>query len=228
MVPGAMTTLASLAPTPMHHDDLTPALQSSLYQHIEFDKITTLNETVPGAGMRIVKKTWDERLDSNVFLESDVDEQLLMFIPFTGTVKLHSIIIRSPPGSTAPKTVKIFINRDDLDFSSATDLKATQTLELPLTGDVIEMPVKRALFQNTRSLTLFFEKNFSEEASDDDDENEEVTKLSYLGFKGTWTELRKEAVVANYEAAANPADHKNLVPGANYGAMGMGGHNQGF
>lgn len=32
--------------------------------------------------MRIVKKTWDERLDSNVFLESDVDEQLLMFIPF--------------------------------------------------------------------------------------------------------------------------------------------------
>lgn len=55
-----------------------------------------------------------------------------------------------------------------------------------------------------------------------------MTRISYLGFKGTWTELRKEAVVANYEAAANPADHKNLVPGANYGAMGMGGHNQGF
>lgn len=124
--------------------------------------------------------------------------------------------------------MKIFINRDDLDFSSAADLKATQTLELPLTGDVIEMPVKRALFQNTHSLTLFFEKNFSEEASDDEDEGGEVTKLSYLGFKGTWTELRKEAVVANYEAAANPADHKNLVAGVNYGAMGMGGHNQGF
>lgn len=37
--------------------------------------------------MKIVKKTWDERLDNNVFLESDVDEQLLMFIPF---VNLHS------------------------------------------------------------------------------------------------------------------------------------------
>lgn len=83
------------------------------------------------------------------------------------------------------------------------------------------MPVKRALFNNCRSLTLFFESNHS-------DGEEDVTGISYLGFKGTWTELRKEAVVANYEAAANPADHKNLVPGANYGAMGLGGHNQGF
>lgn len=140
---------------------------------------------------------------------------------FTGSIKLHSILIRSDPSPTAPKTLKLYLNRDDLDFNAVSDLPAKQTLELPLTGEIIEMPVKRALFNNCHSLSLFFEGNHS-------DGEEDVTRISYLGFKGTWTELRKEAVVANYEAAANPADHKNLVPGANYGAMGMGGHNQGF
>lgn len=52
--------------------------------------------------------------------------------------------------------------------------------------------------------------------------------MSYLGFRGSWTELKKEVVVTNYEIAANPADHKNMVPGANYGALGMGGHHSGF
>lgn len=69
----------------MKTDDLTPALQSSLYQHIEFDKIVTLNESVEGSGANIVKKTWDERLDTVRVLESDADEQLLMFIPFVSS-----------------------------------------------------------------------------------------------------------------------------------------------
>jgi len=64
----------------------------------------------------------------------------------------------------------------------------------------MEIPVKRALFNNTRSLTLFFENNYSD--------GEEFTQISYLGFKGDWTELKKEHVVTLYEAAANPADHK--------------------
>ncbi|RQM05300.1 hypothetical protein DH86_00001837 [Scytalidium sp. 3C] len=54
----------------------------SLYQHIEFDKITTLNESESGSGKAIVKKTWDERLQDVPELESDSDEQLLMHIPF--------------------------------------------------------------------------------------------------------------------------------------------------
>lgn len=192
-----------------------------------------------------MKKTWDERLDTTRVLESDADEQLLMFIPFvfslaalpmyvagevnwtnwklrfTGSIKLYSILFRSDSSPTSPKTLKLYLNRDDLDFSAASDLPATQTLELPLTAQVTEMPVKRALFNNCHSLTLFFESNHSSG-------EEDVTRISYLGFKGSWTELKKEAVVANYEAAANPADHKNMVPGTNYGALGMGGHNQGF
>jgi hypothetical protein len=64
-----------------HSDDLTPALQASLYSQIDFSGILTLNESEPGAGASIVKKTWAERLSRSPELESAADEQLLMTIP---------------------------------------------------------------------------------------------------------------------------------------------------
>jgi hypothetical protein len=65
-----------------HSDDITPALQYSLYQHINFDDITTFNESEPDSGKAVVKKTWAERMEEKPELESDADEQLLMHIPF--------------------------------------------------------------------------------------------------------------------------------------------------
>lgn len=40
-----------------------------------------LSEATPKAGAAIVKKTWAERLNDEPELESDADEQLLMYIP---------------------------------------------------------------------------------------------------------------------------------------------------
>lgn len=65
-----------------HSDDITPALQYSLYQHINFDDITTLNESETDSGKAVVKKTWAERLEQEPELESDADEQLLIHIPY--------------------------------------------------------------------------------------------------------------------------------------------------
>lgn len=64
-----------------HSNDLTPVLQSSLYSQIDFDKIITLNESEPGSGMAVVKKSWEERLDPKPDLVSDADEQILMMVP---------------------------------------------------------------------------------------------------------------------------------------------------
>lgn len=64
-----------------HSDDITPALQHSLYQHTDFDRITCLNEEESGSGKAIVKKTWAERLQEEPELKSDADEELLMHIP---------------------------------------------------------------------------------------------------------------------------------------------------
>lgn len=40
------------------------------------------SEAMPKAGAAIVQKTWAERLNDHPELESDADEQLLMYIPF--------------------------------------------------------------------------------------------------------------------------------------------------
>jgi hypothetical protein len=65
-----------------HSDDISPAIQHSLYQHINFDDITTLNEAESDSGKAIIKKTWAERLEEQPELESDADEQLLMHVPY--------------------------------------------------------------------------------------------------------------------------------------------------
>jgi len=64
-----------------HSDDITPALQFSLYQHIDFDNITSLNESVHGSGKAITKKEWTDRLSDQPEVASDADEQLIINVP---------------------------------------------------------------------------------------------------------------------------------------------------
>jgi hypothetical protein len=218
-----------------HSDDITPALQYSLYQHINFDGITTMNETEAESGKAIVKKTWAERLQEQPELKSDADEQLLMQIPyakclsscirsacltlchsFTGQVKLHSIRIRTSNSSSAPQTLKVFINRDDLDFSSASDLSAIQEFHLSQTSEIQDIPVKRALFGKVQSLTLFFVDNFGQG-------EEDVTRITYLGFKGEWMQLGRAPTNIIYEAAANPSDHALKGTAVNRMGNNLGG-----
>jgi hypothetical protein len=106
-------------------------------------------------------------------------------------------LIRTSNSSSAPKTVKVYINRDDLDFSTASDLSPTQEFELSQTSEIQDISVKRALFGKVQSLTLFVEDNYGED----------VTMISYLGFKGDWMQLGRAPSNILYEAAANPSDH---------------------
>jgi hypothetical protein len=130
---------------------------------------------------------------------------------FSGQVKLHSILVRTSNSSSAPQTLKVFINRDDLDFSAASDLAATQEFNLSQTSEVQDIPVKRALFGKVQSLTLFFVDNFGQG-------EEDVTRLSYLGFKGEWMQLGRAPTNIIYEAAANPSDH--ALKGTSINKMG--------
>ncbi|KAI0378328.1 DUF1000-domain-containing protein [Hypomontagnella monticulosa] len=191
-----------------HSDDLTPALQHSLYDYIAFDGIITLNEARQDTGKAIVRKTWYERMNIEPELISDADEQLIMSIPFTGQVKLHSILIRTSPSDSAPCTLKVFINRDDVDFSLAEQLEPMQTFELSQTSEIQELPVRRALFGKVQRVALFFEDNFGHD----------VTRISYVGFRGEWMQLGRAPSHILYEAAPNPNDH--AVKGANVNQLG--------
>lgn len=205
-----------------HTDDITPALQNLLYEQIDFSKLQTLNEDESNSGRAICQKTWAQRMESEPELKSSADEQLLMIIPyvhhhllgnrdvgaekhrFTGQVRLHSILIRTSTTPSAPKTLKLFLNADSMDFETASDKSPTQELSISQTNEVQEIPVKRAYFNTTRSLALFFEDNWS-------GGDEDVTRISYLAFKGDYMKLNKEPVSVLYEAAANPSDHKAIV-----------------
>src|SRR3954451_10855650 len=101
----------------------------------------------------------------------------------------------------ALRKLKIFRNRDDLDFGTASDLKPTQVVNLPRSNDVAEVPLNRVHRNTTTSINLFFEDNHS-------DSDEDMTHVYYLGFKGDWMSLNGEPVNVLYEAAANPKDHK--------------------
>lgn len=86
--------------------------------------------------------------------------------------------------------------------SSAAPSSSSSTSSLDDEG-IAEYAVSRAAFSNIKSLTLYISENYGEE----------TTKILYIGLRGEWTEMNKNPVITIYEAAANPKDHKNLVPG---------------
>lgn len=57
----------------------------------------------------------------------------------------------------------------------------------------------------------------------EDNYGDEVTRCSYLGFKGDFMKLGKAPTNILYEAAANPADHKVKGVGELRMGSGLGG-----
>nr|CAG8457982.1 15822_t:CDS:10 [Entrophospora candida] len=170
------------------------------------DNVRCLNESEIESGKNVIKP-WNERNDTAKvllllqFVESDSDEQLILLIPFTGSVKLKSIFIKSDSGEDCPRLLKVYINREDIDFDNVESFTATQEWELIQTNDVAEYQTRITKMYNVRNITLYFQENYGGE----------TTKLFYVGFKGEWTEIKKDHVITLYEAAPNPADHKKSI-----------------
>ena len=66
--------------------------QFHLFLKIDLLKLQCLNEAEEESAKNVFKP-WDERLDTNKFVESDVDEELLFNIPFVGQVKLKGVVV---------------------------------------------------------------------------------------------------------------------------------------
>ncbi|KAJ1906366.1 hypothetical protein IWQ60_012103, partial [Tieghemiomyces parasiticus] len=100
----------------------------------------------------------------DAYLESDVDEQLLIYFPFNQAVKLHSLKFEGPV-SHAPKTVKIYANRPNMGFDETESVQPTQVLELT-EADYAESAttsLRFVRFQNVSSVTVFVEDNLGGE-----------------------------------------------------------------
>ncbi|KAK0320581.1 Thioredoxin-like protein 1 [Friedmanniomyces endolithicus] len=134
------------------------------------------------------------------WVESDTDEQLMLFVPFQATVKLHSIQFTTfiPVSSEGedddedeapmrPKTLKLYTNRPHVvGFDEADDTPSTQEITLkPSDWDAktgtAKVELRFVKFQNISSLVIFVV---------DGEGEREKTRIDRLRFFGETGEKR--------------------------------------
>jgi PITH domain len=105
---------------------------------------------------------------SKDWVESDTDDQLMLYVPFQSTLKIHSLQLTSIPSRSdddeapmRPKTIQIYTNRSHiLGFEEADDITPTQSITLEArdwdtTTGTAKIELRFVKFQNVSSLVIF-------------------------------------------------------------------------
>lgn len=135
----------------------TPRNQVDLLDCIDWSAVECLNQSTAHSLVNALKQGY--RDDEGLHLESDSDEQLLLYIPFNQVVKLHSIAVMGPEDE-GPRAIKLFANKEHMGFSNVGDYPPSDSAVLSaenLKGKPIIL--KYVKFQSVRSLTIFIEDN---------------------------------------------------------------------
>ncbi|KAJ5774130.1 Thioredoxin [Penicillium paradoxum] len=128
------------------------------------------------------------------WVESDTDEQLMLYIPFNSTLKVHSLQVTSFPPTDAdadddetpmrPRNLHIYKNTSHvLGFDEADGIPAVQKVEIKA-GDwdaktgTANVPLRFVNFQNVTSLVVFFVDG------DGDSEKLRVDRIRIVGEAG--------------------------------------------
>lgn len=193
-----------------HADDCEGA---SLFSSIDLPRVRCLNEADPGACRRVFKPLADRESRAGAPLASQSgDTDLLLVVPFTNTVRLKSLCISGDEDGSTPSSVKVFVNRDDMDFAMAEEATPTQEFELPEDPSAsLWHPVRAAKFGSVTSLALLFRGTHGDA---------DASNLWFVGMKGVATGLVRRPVEAVYEARAQLSDHE-VRADAGGGKMGM-------
>lgn len=103
-------------------------------------------------------------------LESDSDEQLLLQLPLTKPVALRTLVIHVNADETCPKTIKVFVNNLNVDFSDAEDLPPTAELEVAQKDSgksagkrEFKLPIRKC--SCVQSLVIFIQDNHGADTS---------------------------------------------------------------
>lgn len=166
-------------------------------------QVRCLNEATAGSVLSAFRP-WHQRLEvpPSPLKSNDDDPELLIHVPFNGSVKLKAICIIGGYDGSSPSKLRVYINRDDLDFQNVAHLPPVQEWDLLENyNGQIEYPTHVAKFNGVHSIDLHIPSNFGAN----------VTEISFIGLKGEFEERRREAVQAVYESKPLPQDHK--VPG---------------
>ncbi|CAG0894842.1 unnamed protein product [Cyprideis torosa] len=111
------------------HGDEDMGVRYALFQKIDLMNLECLNEEIEGSG-KSVFRAYADRLDQSKYVQSDDGADLIFNIPFTGLVKLKSILLIGGEGECHSKRLRMFKNKPGLGFDDM-GLKADQEIELP-------------------------------------------------------------------------------------------------
>nr|KMM68969.1 hypothetical protein CPAG_05292 [Coccidioides posadasii RMSCC 3488] len=132
------------------------------------------------------------------WVESDTDEQLMLFMPFNASLKIHSLHITSLPPKDEddevpmrPKTIKLYTNRSHIiGFDEADDVQPTQEVTIePRDWDAktgtAKVDLRFVKFQRVASLVVYFVDG------DGDGEKIRVDRIRLFGDSGEKMEMGK-------------------------------------
>lgn len=159
-------------------------------EEIEKKALDIMNANTEVGSARVLFESTQPGKDPKArdWVESDTDEQLMIYIPFQSTLKLHSIHITSlPPYSDdddkvkRPRTLKLYANRPTIvGFEEAEGMIPTQKVTLTAddwdkeTGTAV-INTKFVKFQSVFSLTIFvFE-------GEDDCDRVRIDRIKFVG-----------------------------------------------
>ncbi|CAB4062845.1 DHX16 [Lepeophtheirus salmonis] len=158
--------------------------QFNLYQKIDMEKLTTLNEVTEDSG-KSVFRSWEDRLKRDQFVESDADEELLFNVPFSGIVKLKGIVVIGGEEGRNPSRIRLFKNRPFMTFEDA-EGKSDQEFELAFDQDgSLTYPTKAVTFSSVEHLSIHFPSNQG---------NRDSSKIFYIGLKGDFIKSNRVGV----------------------------------
>ncbi|XP_053983319.1 PITH domain-containing protein GA19395 [Hylaeus anthracinus] len=179
------------------HNEGELGLQYNLNTKIDIENVECLNEYRDGSGATVFKP-WEERLDRNKYVESDMDNELLFNIPFTGNIKLKGLIVIGGEDDFHPDKVKLFKNRP---FMTLDDAATTSEQEFELCVDthgIHEYSLKVVKFSSVHHLSLYFTGR----------EGGDKIKIYYIGLRGEWSPGHKHGVtICTYESRPQIHDH---------------------
>ncbi|KAL7423746.1 hypothetical protein Q5752_001328 [Cryptotrichosporon argae] len=205
-------------------DDLTTAVSTSvlervsagegsnanLWHMVDRNNVEGLNLDTGGSAPGVIK-TWDERLDEDVSVQSGVDDDLILHIPFVSSVRLRTLLLHLPPQTHPhrPVRLRIYTNfphcPDFADLAGSrevmdVDVGAPTVERRTAAGrrDVDEWALKVQKMASVFSVTLWFSEATTSLRS----------KVFYVGFKGDAKQLGMDASKLGQVPAANAADKR--------------------
>lgn len=142
--------------------------------------------------------------DKSDWVESDTDEQLMIFTPFQSTLKIHSLHITSRPTDTdddeaasRPKLIRLYINKPQiLGFDDAEDIQPTQEITLSekdwdANTNTAKVELRFVKFQNVSTLVVFVVE------SEGDNEKVRLDRIRVIGESGEKRDGKIEKIASD-------------------------------